>query len=147
MIPLKSTKNDIIKMSKYFSTSRILRVIVKSSDCLIIGTVERNSVTWFLGGGDTAVARVGSIAIETLSQLTYGPTTLPQTLRSVICVMCGSTLTSTFFHLTTNHRQSKMNRNIALATAAILILALSTVYAEIVHWTPCPPTRKYPALF
>ncbi|CAL1680752.1 unnamed protein product [Lasius platythorax] len=27
-----------------------------------------------------------------------------------------------------------MNRNIAL----FLILALSTVYAEVVHWTPCP---------
>ncbi|XP_018316923.1 MD-2-related lipid-recognition protein [Mycetomoellerius zeteki] len=71
-----------------------------------------------------------------LSQLTYGPTTLPQNLRSVICVMCGSTLTSTFFHLVTNHRPSKMNRNIT--PVAVLILALSTVYAEVVHWTPCP---------
>ncbi|XP_025990495.1 MD-2-related lipid-recognition protein [Solenopsis invicta] len=48
------------------------------------------------------------------------------------------TLTSTFFHLVTNHRPTKMNRNIALATAAVLILALSTVYAEVVHSTPCP---------
>ncbi|TGZ32183.1 Ecdysteroid-regulated 16 kDa protein [Temnothorax longispinosus] len=55
--------------------------------------------------------------------------------------MCGPTLTSTFFHLATNHRPFKMNRNIALATVAvILILALSTVYAEVVHWTPCPPS-------
>ncbi|KAG5347176.1 ML1P protein, partial [Acromyrmex charruanus] len=54
--------------------------------------------------------------------------------------MCGSTLTSTFFHLATNHRPSKMNRNITLV--AVLILALSTVYAEIVHWTPCPPNPE-----
>jgi Niemann-Pick C2 protein len=63
---------------------------------------------------------------------------------SVICgryIMCGvdrPSLTSTFFHLATNHRPLKMNRNIALATATILILALSTVYAEVVHSTPCP---------
>ncbi|XP_012218559.1 MD-2-related lipid-recognition protein [Linepithema humile] len=31
-----------------------------------------------------------------------------------------------------------MNRNSALAVVAVLILALSTVYAEIVHWTSCP---------
>ncbi|XP_011643443.2 MD-2-related lipid-recognition protein-like [Pogonomyrmex barbatus] len=31
-----------------------------------------------------------------------------------------------------------MNRNIVLATIVVLILALSTVYAEVVHWTPCP---------
>ncbi|XP_012533140.2 MD-2-related lipid-recognition protein [Monomorium pharaonis] len=56
--------------------------------------------------------------------------------------MCEPTLTSTFFHLATNHRPLKMNRNIALATATILILALSTVYAEVVHSTPCPSSSE-----
>ncbi|XP_011877072.1 PREDICTED: MD-2-related lipid-recognition protein-like [Vollenhovia emeryi] len=55
--------------------------------------------------------------------------------------MCRPTLTSTFFHLATNHRPLKMNRNVTLATV-VLILALSAVYAELVQWTPCPPSTE-----
>jgi len=29
-----------------------------------------------------------------------------------------------------------------LATTAVLVLALSTVYAEVVHWTPCPSATE-----
>ncbi|XP_072742573.1 MD-2-related lipid-recognition protein [Anoplolepis gracilipes] len=47
--------------------------------------------------------------------------------------LCGLTLTSVFFHLATNH-PSKMIRN----TAVFLILTVFAVYAEVVHWTPCP---------
>ncbi|KAL0123573.1 hypothetical protein PUN28_005826 [Cardiocondyla obscurior] len=35
-----------------------------------------------------------------------------------------------------------MNRNIALVTAAVLVLALSAVHAEIVHWTPCQTSSE-----
>ncbi|KAH0948266.1 hypothetical protein HN011_009316 [Eciton burchellii] len=36
-----------------------------------------------------------------------------------------------------------MNRNSALATAAVLLVfALSTVYAEVVHWTECPSSMR-----
>ncbi|XP_011697884.1 PREDICTED: MD-2-related lipid-recognition protein-like [Wasmannia auropunctata] len=37
---------------------------------------------------------------------------------------------------------SKMNRNFALATAAVLILALSAAYAEVVHFTSCPSSSE-----
>jgi len=105
--------------------------------------MKRNSVTRFLGEGDTVAARIGSIVVKTLSQLTYGPTTLPQILRYLRYVWTDPRPTSTFFHLATNHRPSKMNRNIALAIATVLILALSTVYAEVIHWTSCPSDGEY----
>ncbi|XP_032689919.1 MD-2-related lipid-recognition protein-like [Odontomachus brunneus] len=47
------------------------------------------------------------------------------------------TLMSVFFHLTTNHRSSRMIQNSALVTAAVLILAYAT-HAEVVQWTSCP---------
>ncbi|XP_020279274.1 MD-2-related lipid-recognition protein-like [Pseudomyrmex gracilis] len=90
----------------------------------------------FLGGGDTSSAHLGSVAIKPLSQLTSGPTTTTTTTlsRFVISDEYGLTLTAAFFHLTTNHRSPKMNRNIVLAA-----LVLSVVYAEVVHFTSCPP--------
>ncbi|EFN62170.1 hypothetical protein EAG_12283 [Camponotus floridanus] len=74
--------------------------------------------------------------IKTLSQLTYGPTTLSLTrfTAPLSASVRRLTLTSVFFHLATNHHPSKMIRIGAL----FLILALSTLYAEVVHFTPCP---------
>lgn len=48
-----------------------------------------------------------------------------------------------FFHSAANHHPFKMNNSLA---TILLVLVLSTVYADVVHWTPCPPSsrREYP---
>jgi len=122
------------------SASRMTKGYRGTVCCLIIET--RDGISWrrFLGEGDAAAYVPLRLRCYLNWPMAPPPFSDPP-LRYL--PMCRLTLTPAFFHFAANHRPSKMNRNSALAIA-LLILALSTVYAEIVHWTQCPsPACEY----